>query len=188
EFRRVLFRSCLFFPWHAALGTDIPDLLRARLISPAAGGGRPLDLLPRRLVLRTVRVHAEHLRLPGGDPARSNCQCIAWPMGGGIRSRPLAPADDPQDHRTASDDGGIASLRERDHPAPQGLGNRGDHHRIRPDGRDAARLCAHLRLPDLYLGCTDLPGPGGTAADRHREGRSPADPAFAAALTAATMD
>ena len=45
-----------------------------------------------------------------------------------------------EDHPAAGADRGAAPLRQRDHPDDQGLGDRRHHHRLRPDGRDPARL------------------------------------------------
>jgi polar amino acid transport system permease protein len=60
----------------------------------------------------------------------------------------------------------------------QGLGDRCDHHRLRPDGRDPAGLFTHLRLSDIYLGGDNLPCDRGDAAahrglDRARPDTTP---------------
>ena len=67
---RPRLRLCLFLPRHAAARPDLPDLLRARLVPAAARGGRPVGFLPRSLVLRDLRLLAQHRRLSGRDPAR----------------------------------------------------------------------------------------------------------------------
>ena len=67
----------------------------------------------------------------------------------------------------AGADRGAAPLRQRDHPDDQGLGDRRHHHRLRSDGRDALRLLAQLRLPDLSVGRPDL--------SHHRRGAAPLD-------------
>ena len=119
----------------------------AGAVPSGARGDRPLVVLPRRLLLRALHLHAQHRRLSGarsiaapsravprgqweaalslGLPGRITFFKIIAPQAMIIALRPLGNEIDPDD---------------------QGLGRRLDRHRARPDGRDPPRLLPHLRL------------------------------------------
>ena len=86
-------RLCLFLPRHAAARADLPDLLRAGLVPAAARGDRPVGVLPRGLVLRDLRLLAEHRRLPGGNPARRDRERAQGPVGRRGLARPAQVPD-----------------------------------------------------------------------------------------------
>ena len=161
--RRACLRLCLLLPRHAAAGADISCLLWPGLVPASARGRRVVVVLPRRVVLRYFRIHAQHRRLPGRDFARRDRKRAARPMGRRGVARPAQVPDAAQGHPAASADRGAPPLRQRDHPDDQGFRDCRYDHGLRPDGRNATRLFTQLRLPDLYLGRVDL--------SHHRRGR-----------------
>ena len=81
-------------------------------------------VLPRGLVLRDLRLLAEHGRLPGRDPARRHRERVERSVGRRGLARPAQAPDLVEGHPAAGADRGAAALWQRGHPDDQGLGDR----------------------------------------------------------------
>ena len=95
-----------------------PLIMQVFLIYYGLGSFRPeLDAIGvwwffRDAYKRAPRLHAQHGRLSGRDPARGDPECGARPVGGGPGARPPQAADLHSRHPAPGADGGAPPLRQ----------------------------------------------------------------------------